>query len=256
MRSRIVSLARAWPPAALALVVIAGCSTYGRTNVNYYDFGRTFAAMEHGEMSAPEVTDGVRGHEIWAGYGRVRYQADSGSTVESAYPSFGFRQRLARWCDAGMGFAWTQNNHYLATDLKLVPWNGWFTAGLDVSGQYYLSKDKGDGASIGLAIPLGTALAPGRLSFYVTPRASRSQNLVYMVESVSYSGLSTDKNQDRTYAHTNALGASAGLVWTVPLGGSRLKVRPEASYSAGREERYNDVVYELLTFGLRLHLVF
>lgn len=241
--------------AVLALAALIGCSV-SKININYYDFGRTLAAAEHGEMSAPGVTDGDKGREIWAGYGWLRYQADSGATTETAYPSFGVRRRLAGWSDAGLAFAWTQNTHYLATDLKIVPWNGWFTAGLDVSGQYYQSKDKGDGASIGLALPLGAALVPGKLSFYVSPRVTRSQNLVYMVESVTYSGLSSNKNQGKTYAYTNGLGASVGLLWTVPLGGSRLKVRPEISYSAGRETHYNNIVYELVVPSLKLHLVF
>lgn len=241
--------------AALMLATLIGCST-SKINVNYYDFGRTLAAGEHGEMSAPEVTDGDKGREIWAGYGWLRYQADSGMTTETAYPSFGFRKRLAGWADVGMAFAWTQNTHYLATDWKFVPWKGWLMVGLDVSGQYYQSKDKGQGASMGLSIPLGTVLAPDRFSFYVAPRASRSQNLVYLVESVTYSGLSSDKKQERTYAYTNTLGVSVGMVWTLPLGGSRLKVRPELSYSAGRETHYENIVYEMVVPSLRLHLVF
>jgi hypothetical protein len=152
--------------------------------------------------------------------------------------------------------AWTQNNHYLAADLKFVPWRGYLSAGLDVFGQYYQSKDKGDGASLGFSLPLGVSLVPERLSLYVSPRGGRSQNLVMMVEEITYSGLSSDKEQNKTYAYTNTLGVSAGMVWTLPLGGSRLKVRPEISYSAGKEAHYNNIVYELVVPSLKLHLVF
>ncbi len=240
----------------LILPLVVGCSTYGKTNVNFYDFGRTVSASEQGDISTPEVTDGNNGREIWAGYGWLRYQADSGSTVESAYPSFGFRERLAGWSDVGLAFAWTQNNHFLALDFKAMPIQGYLSAGLDLSGQYYQSKDKGEGASLGLALPLSTALAPGRLSLYVTPRASRSQNLVYMIEDITYSGLSSDKNQQKTYAYTNILGVSAGLVWTLTLGGTRLKVRPEITYSAGRETHYNNIIFEMVIPSLKLHLVY
>ncbi|GEM_PF-6917085 len=240
----------------LLLPLALGCSTYGKTNVNYYDFGRTISAAEHGELSTPEVTDGDGGHELWAGYGWLRYQADSGMASETAYPSIGFRERLARWTDVGVALAWTQNTHYLACDLKLLPFHGCLTAGLDVFGQIYRSQDKGDGASAGLSLPLGVPLAHDRLSLYVAPRASRSQNLVAMVESITYSGLTSDKDQDKTYAYTNTLGVSAGLVWTLPLGGSRLKIRPEMSYSAGRETHYNNIVYEMVVPSLRMHLVF
>ncbi len=240
----------------LAAALLAGCGVTSKTNINYYDFGQTLASAEHGEMSTPEVTDGPDGREIWAGYGWVRYQADSGRTVESAYPSFGFRQRLARFSDFGLGLAWTQNNHYLAADLKFVPIRGWLTAGLDLYGQFYQSKDKGDGAVFGLALPLGTALATDRLGFYVSPRFSRSSNLVYMVETITYSGLRTDTDQDRTYAYTNTWGLASGMVWSIPWKKSYVKLRPEVSYSAGRETKYNNVVYQILLYSLKLHYVF
>jgi hypothetical protein len=241
---------------AAALALAAGCGKSTTVNFNTYEFDRVVSAMELGSMSTPEVTDGDGGTEVNLGYNTVRYADDRDSSVTSTYPSFGLRKRLAGWSDVGIGFAMAQNNRFGQFDLKFVPLRRYLTLGADLAFQYYQEPAKGDGSCAAFNGFVSLPVLGDRLSFYTAPRLIRSKNLIRMVETVTTSGVNTDKDQEKTYAYTTTIGIGAGLVWAVPIRGNRLKVRPEIFYLAGQEQHYKGIVYEIVKPSLRVHWVF